>query len=63
MLNILKLRKPTSEVKTITENEKEIIVKPKKRGLVLTVIGGIIGLQGKKTGNLISLIGGILNAL
>jgi len=41
LLNILKLRKPTSEVKTIIENEKEFIVKPKKRGLVLTVIGGI----------------------
>lgn len=28
-------------VMTIIENEKEIIVKPKKTGLVLTVIGGI----------------------
>lgn len=80
-------------VMTIIENEKEIIVKPKKTGLVLTVIGGIwlfrvfvflafdvyifvlivsiiisiiggiMGLQGKKTGSLISLIGGILNAI
>ena len=96
-------------VRTIIENKKENIVKPKRRGLVLTVIGGIwifivflflvfdpnsiifniagreessvayifvlivsilisiiggiLGLKGKKTGSLISLIGGILNAL
>jgi len=78
---------------SIIENEKEPILRQKKTGLVLTVIGGIwlfrvfvflafdfyvfvlivsilvsiiggiMGLKGKKTGSLISLIGGILNPI